>query len=132
MPAGFHPHSHGYISLLQFLVKLFGFFAMTQPPFTQFTRVGVHESNLLEARMIVTTYNQHVRLSRNYAAGASMIWNPKSGGFALEVVNLQVPVLAFVKLRSPVDERHPVAQHAIHQSSQLGCHSFYGNREPRA
>ena len=62
VPAGFHPHSHGYISLLEFLVKLFGLFAMTEPPFTQFTRVSVHESNLLEARMIVTTYNEHVRL----------------------------------------------------------------------
>ena len=35
VPAGFHPHSHGYISLLEFLVKLFGLFAMTEPPFTQ-------------------------------------------------------------------------------------------------
>src|SRR5579864_3562094 len=35
---------------------------MTEPPFAQFPGVCVHESNLLEARMIVTTYNQHVRL----------------------------------------------------------------------
>src|ERR1700752_3063730 len=35
---------------------------MTEPPFAQLPGVCVHESNLLEARMIVTTYNQHVRL----------------------------------------------------------------------
>jgi hypothetical protein len=28
---------------------------LTAPPFTQFTGVSVHESNLLEARMIITT-----------------------------------------------------------------------------
>ena len=57
MPAGSHPHSHGYISLLELLVKLFGLFAMTEPPFTQFSRVSVHECNLFEARMIFTTCN---------------------------------------------------------------------------
>src|SRR5579864_5508962 len=35
---------------------------MSQSPFTQLTALGVHKSNLLEARMIVTPYNQHVRL----------------------------------------------------------------------
>jgi hypothetical protein len=44
---------------------------------------GVHTSNLLEGRMVVTTYNPHVRLSRNYAAGASMIWNPRLAALRL-------------------------------------------------
>src|SRR5689334_3795824 len=30
--------------------------------FAQFPRVGIHASNLLKARMIITTYNEHVRL----------------------------------------------------------------------
>jgi hypothetical protein len=36
--------------------------AMSQAPLAQFTSVCVYKSNLLEARMIVTTYNDHVRL----------------------------------------------------------------------
>src|SRR5690349_2134342 len=35
---------------------------MPESPLPQFTCVGVHERYLLHARMIVTTYNQHVRL----------------------------------------------------------------------
>src|ERR1700747_2354264 len=55
-------HSCGYILLLQLPVKLLGLLAMCQASFAQFPRVGIDASNLLEARMIVTTYNQHVRL----------------------------------------------------------------------
>jgi hypothetical protein len=42
--------------------ELVGFFAMQQTSFAQFTGFRIHEGNLLEARMIVTPYNQHVRL----------------------------------------------------------------------
>jgi hypothetical protein len=35
---------------------------MFQSGFAQFARVGVYVRNLLEARVIVTTYNDHVRL----------------------------------------------------------------------
>ncbi len=49
-------------SLLELAVELLGFFAVSQPPFAALTCFRVHKCNLLEARMIVTTYNQHVRL----------------------------------------------------------------------
>jgi hypothetical protein len=42
---------------------------------------------------------------------------PEISGFAFEIVNLQFAVLAFVKLRSSVDECDAVAQHAVDQSS---------------
>src|SRR3954462_13060020 len=35
---------------------------MRQASFAQFTCVSIDASNLLEARMIITSYNQHVRL----------------------------------------------------------------------
>src|SRR5579864_4795559 len=35
---------------------------MRQSPFVQLTRVRIDASNLLKARMIITTYNEHVRL----------------------------------------------------------------------
>jgi hypothetical protein len=51
VPAGFHAHPH----TLPFEpgVELLGFFAVRQPTFPQFTGLGIHKCNLLEARMIV-------------------------------------------------------------------------------
>src|SRR5271168_3420152 len=60
VPAGFHPHSH--VLSRERAIKLLGFFAVTQPPFAALPGFCIHKSNLLKARMIVTTYNQHVRL----------------------------------------------------------------------
>src|SRR5512140_236392 len=62
MSAGFHPHPHAQASLLQLTVKLFGFFPVNQAPFPKLTGLHIDGGNLLAARMIVTTYNQHVRL----------------------------------------------------------------------
>src|SRR6201993_2008639 len=52
------------------------------------------------------------------------------GGFALEIVNLQFAMLSVVEIGSWIDELHSVAEHSIDQSSQLGRHSFNGNRSP--
>src|SRR5215467_11458197 len=59
---GLHPHSHREVSLLQYSIEGFGLLAMCQAVFAQFTCIGIDARNLLEARMIVTPYNQHVRL----------------------------------------------------------------------
>src|SRR5215475_5760412 len=48
--------------LLQLPVELLCLLTMRQAPFAQFASVGLYASNLLKARMIITTYNQHVRL----------------------------------------------------------------------
>src|SRR5579864_7898159 len=60
VPAGFHAHPH----TLPFEpgVELLGFLTVRQPPLPQLTALGVDKRNLLETRMIVTAYNQHVRL----------------------------------------------------------------------
>src|SRR3954447_6704096 len=58
--AGFHPYTHP--SCLERPVKLLGFTPVSQSPFGGLAGVCVHQCNLLKARMIVTTYNQHVRL----------------------------------------------------------------------
>src|SRR3984957_19422332 len=60
VPAGLHPHAH--TPLFQPPVKLLGLVKVSQPPFATLTCFRIHKCNLLEARMIVTTYNQHVRL----------------------------------------------------------------------
>jgi hypothetical protein len=46
----------------KFAVELLRFLRVLQSPFLQSPRFGIHKRNLLEARMVVTTYNPHVRL----------------------------------------------------------------------
>jgi hypothetical protein len=43
-------------------IELLGFFFVSQAHFAEFARVGIHVRNLLEARVIITSYNDHVRL----------------------------------------------------------------------
>src|SRR5215467_1620124 len=62
VPTGLHSHSHRYVSLLYLAVEPFLFVGVIQASFPNLPRFGIHVRNLLEARMIVTTYNQHVRL----------------------------------------------------------------------
>src|SRR5881397_4057412 len=59
MPTGFHPNPHFFSTHLELAVELLRFLAVPQSPFVQFTRVRIDKRNLLEARVIVTTYNDH-------------------------------------------------------------------------
>src|SRR5215510_14076192 len=62
MPTGFHPHSHLHSLPCQIAIKLLRFLAMCQSSLLQFSSFPVQICNLLGARVIVTSYNQHVRL----------------------------------------------------------------------
>ncbi len=62
VPAGFHAHPHLQTLLLKLPVELLGFFAVHQPPFSHLTALAVDKRNLLETRMIIAAYNQHVGL----------------------------------------------------------------------
>src|SRR5882724_4371025 len=62
MPTGFHPNTHFLSAHLELAVELLRFLAVPQFPLVPFTTVRIDKRNLLEARVIVTTYNDHVRL----------------------------------------------------------------------
>src|ERR1039457_3409525 len=62
MPAGFHPYTHLHSLGREIAVELLRLFAVLQSLLPAFASVGIHKRNLLEARMVVTTYNPHVRL----------------------------------------------------------------------
>src|SRR5881227_4034348 len=62
MTAGFHPNPYLFPAHLELAVELLRFLAVPQFPLVPFTRVRIDKRNLLEARVIVTTYNDHVRL----------------------------------------------------------------------
>jgi len=54
----------------------------------------------------------------------------EAGGFPLELLHLQLPVLKFLEGGSFVHVFHPVAQHAVNQAGQLGRHGLNGHRSP--
>jgi hypothetical protein len=54
----------------------------------------------------------------------------QAGGFPLELLNLELPVLKLVEVGSFVHVFHPVAQHAVNQAGQLGRHGLNGHRSP--
>src|SRR5947208_14518222 len=103
MSAGFHSHTHCYVSLFEFAVELLRFFRVNQASFPELTCLRIYVCNLLEARMIVTTYNQHVRLLSSEPFGwfappkftrawePSLLWNHYTHWLGSIRVNLVVP-----------------------------------------
>ena len=62
MSTGLHAYPHCHADLTEFAVELPGRFLVSEACFAEFARVGVYVRNLLEARVIITTYDDHVRL----------------------------------------------------------------------
>src|SRR6266849_8734793 len=63
IPGGLHPHSHADSFLLQVPIKLLCFLiAVIQSPFAAFPSLCICESNLMIARVIIHSHNEHVRL----------------------------------------------------------------------
>src|SRR5215469_12229014 len=61
MSGSLHPHSHTASFCLQLAIELLGFsIAVTQSPFTAFPGVGIYTRDLLNAGVIVHTYNPHI------------------------------------------------------------------------
>src|SRR6266540_4123416 len=62
LPTGFHSHTQFPTACCKIAIKLFRFLAMRESLFLELTCLSVHKSNLLESRVIIATYNDHVRL----------------------------------------------------------------------
>ena len=83
----------------------------SRPPMTVYTVLSLRKLSVLSCRSFDDLESQ-------------------VGGFPFEMVDLLLAVLDLVELRSPVDELHPVAEHAVDQAGQLGRHGLDGNRSP--
>src|ERR1039457_2389179 len=78
--ARLHPHANLHSLCTEITVELLRFLAMLQSPLLQFPSLGIYKSNLLEARVIITTYNHHVRLLSPERSW--LVWYPpKSPGY---------------------------------------------------
>src|SRR6202022_1834607 len=62
MPTGFHPHAHLLSLGRHTTVELLRCLGMVQSPLLQFSGFGIHKSNLLKGRVVICSYNDHVRL----------------------------------------------------------------------
>src|ERR1700722_370775 len=62
LPAGFHSHPYFLSLVRQVTVELLRFLAVLQSPLLQFPGLGIYKSNLLKARVVIASYNHHVRL----------------------------------------------------------------------
>ena len=55
MPAGFHPYTHFHSLGRLITVELLRFLAVLQSPLLQFPSFGIHKSNLLKGRVVITS-----------------------------------------------------------------------------
>ena len=62
MPGGLHPYAHADSFFLQLAVELLSLpTAVCQPPLSALSSFRIDPCDLLYARVIIATYNQHVR-----------------------------------------------------------------------
>src|SRR5215470_11878696 len=62
MPTGLHAHPHRDPLFPEITVELLRLLWVFESSFLQLSSFCIHIRNLLEARVIITAYNQHVRL----------------------------------------------------------------------
>src|SRR5713226_4040307 len=60
MPTGFHPHAHLLSLGRELTVELLRCLRMLQSALLQFPSFAIHKSNLLEARVKIASYTQHI------------------------------------------------------------------------
>jgi hypothetical protein len=60
LPAGFHPHAHFHSLYPKTTVELPCFLAVLESPFLKFPCVRIDKHNLLKARVVIASYNQHI------------------------------------------------------------------------
>src|SRR6266576_735309 len=126
MPTGFHPNPHFFSAHLELAVELLRFLAVPQFPLVPFTRVRIDKRNLLEARVIVTTYNDHVRLlsPEPWLASATKVYSGVGADIVMESLHSR-PGSERNRLLTTVDVRFTLAV-----QRPVICSSLSGYRAP--
>ena len=67
---------------------------MLQSPFLQLPRFGIHKRNLLEARVVVTTHNDHLRLfsPEPWLVRTTKVYSRLGADIVMESFTLRTPV----------------------------------------
>src|SRR5207244_10959366 len=85
------PTRTSFSAHLELTVELLRFLAVPQFPLVPFTTVRIDKRNLLEARVIVTTYNDHVRLlsPEPWLASATKVYSGVGADIVMESLHSQ-------------------------------------------
>src|ERR1017187_2314484 len=89
----FHPYTHLHSLGRQIAVELLRLLAVLQSLLPAFASFGIHKRNLLEARMVVTTYNPHVRLLSPgpWLVGTTKVYPDVGADIVMESITLSDP-----------------------------------------
>ena len=92
MPTGFHPHAHLHSLGREIAIELLRFLAVLQSPLPAFASFGIHKRNLLEARVVITTYNHHVRLlsPEPWLVGTTKVYSGLGADIVMESLHSNV------------------------------------------
>src|ERR1035438_701342 len=93
MPARLHPYTHLHSLCRQITVELLRFLAVLQSPLLQFPSLGIYKSNLLEARVIIASCNDHCSapLSRALLVVATKVYSGTGADIVMESITLIDP-----------------------------------------
>src|SRR5207237_5043650 len=93
MPTRFHPNPDFFSAHLELAVELLRFLAVPQFPLVPFPRVRIDKRNLLKARVIVTTYNDHVRLlsPEPWLVSATKVYSGVGADIVMESLHSKSP-----------------------------------------
>src|SRR5438132_1538782 len=107
MPACFHSYTHLHPLCRQITVEFLRFLAVLQSSLLQLPSLGIHKSNLLEARVVIASYNDHrsAPFSRAFLVG----WHHQS------LLGSREPTLSWNQFHSSY-ERGCQAKTLLHSS----------------
>src|SRR5258708_18267224 len=93
MAPRFHAHAHLGSCRCQSAIELLGLFPVPQSSLLQFPAFSIDKRNLLEARVIVTTYNQHVRLlsPEPWLVGTTKVYSGLGADIVMESLRSLTP-----------------------------------------
>src|SRR5215470_4559537 len=110
MPTGLHAHAHLFSLGREVAIKLFRPVAVFQALLSAISRFGIYKRNLLEARVIISSYNDHCRLLSTRAflvglappslLGASepaLLWNQLRSKWRGARILSETPVFVILK-----------------------------------
>ena len=103
MPAGLHSHTHLHPLCRKITVEFLRFLAVLQSPLLQFPSLGIHKSNLLEARVIIASYSDHC-----LAPSSRAFWLVSTTKFALlaNTIATGAALVALILTFGPISGAH--------------------------
>src|ERR1700733_4448153 len=99
--ARFHPYTHFEFLRGQISIEGFRALSMLQPQFLRRTRARIDKGNLLEARMVILSYNDHrsAAFSRPRLVGTTKAYSGVGADIVMESISLITPDQPFPRRR---------------------------------